>query len=249
MTMDEAAYRLYDLESQNWLHRGRRSLLERLLREATTGARRSRLLDVGAGVGQNVPTLARFGDVDAAEIDGHGISRLRQLSSLARLYRDPIPFHLEGKYDVICALDVIEHLEHDRAAIEWMASGLSDGGHIIASVPAYQWLFSEHDRALGHFRRYTKAQFLRLVPPNLEVIRAGYFMSTLLPVAIGSRMVRGVASQVVGAGTTPRKQSSMVPSRVDALLYRVLELEARLFVRGPRIPFGLSVIVLAKRRA
>lgn len=246
--MERGSYEQYARESNNWLHRGRRSVLIRLLGEAARAQAVPHVLEVGAGVGQNLPTLAQFGAVDAAEIDELGVRQIREQGFSGHLYTERIPFELQHPYNIICALDVIEHLEDDRGAVQWIADGLVPGGHFIASVPAHQWLFGEHDTALGHFRRYNRKAFLALLPPELEPIRAGYFNTTLFPAVAAIRglaLLRRRRSRDVSAA---RKQSSTLPAPADWMLGRLLGVEARVFARRPIAPFGLSFFVLARKR-
>ncbi len=247
--MDEDAYRQYDIESANWLRRGRLHLLKRILDGLDLSESPSQLLEVGAGVGQNLPLLAHYGEVAAAEIDPLGLSRLNSLEFLGQLYTDPIPFALHRQYDVICALDVIEHLADDAGAVAWIAEGLQENGHLIASVPAYQWLFSDHDRALGHYRRYTKTSFVDLLSPHFDVVRVGYFNSAVFPaVAIGRSLGR-VRQRVAPSSVAPKKQNSTPPGPIDRLLARALAVEASVFAKRLTVPFGLSIFAVARRRA
>lgn len=244
--MEPDAYRHYALESQSWLYRGRVQLLELLVREAASEATVDRLLEVGAGVGQNLSTLSRFGATDAAEIDPLGIARIRELGVAGRVYTERFPFEFASPYDVIVAMDVVEHLEDDVGALKWMASGLVPGGHLIVSVPAHQWLFSDHDRVLGHFRRYTKKSLLAALPADLGVVRAGYFNSLLLPVAVASRAVNGARKTVARRASAPTKQRAMMPGPIDKMFGGILHAEANVFARRPVVPFGLSVFALVR---
>ena len=245
--MDRNSYQQYDAESANWLRRGRLSLLSMLLQDALEPGVEHRLLEVGAGVGQNVPALAEHGHGDVAEIDQLGLERLGELDMIARVYTEPIPFVLDGRYDVICALDVIEHLKDDRGAISWIADGLEPGGCFIASVPAYQWLFGDHDVALGHYRRYTGPSFLSLMPEDLEVTRAGYFNSSVLPPVAMARQFGRLRRRMSKWSGEPQKQSSLLPGPIDRFLERVLEFEAKRFMKRRPAPFGLSIFVVARK--
>ena len=246
--MDEQAYLEYDAESTGWLHRGRIELLKRLVGKATATRPSPRLLEVGAGVGQNLDTLRSYGQVDAGEIDPIGQDRIRARGTVGRLYTDPIPFEVDGQYDVVCALDVLEHLIDDADAMRWMASLLVDGGHLVVTVPAFQWMFADHDRALGHFRRYTRRSLRALLPDDLEVVQIGYFNSLLFPAAAAARLGSKIRRRVRPKASGPAKQRSSVPRPVDGALYRILRSEARAFEQRPVAPFGLSVALLARRR-
>lgn len=126
--MDEAAYQQYRLESENWLKAARRDLLASMVGKATGGRTDLEILDLGAGVGQNVPSLLRFGAVDVLEINEIGLQVLRTIDGIRDIFDQPVPFSLDRRYDVIVATDVLEHLEDDRGAARWIAEHLKPGG-------------------------------------------------------------------------------------------------------------------------
>ena len=246
--MKAEAYRQYEAESGNWLKRARGRLLHTLLERSGEPGVPCRILEIGAGVGQNVPVLARFGTVDVLEIDPVGLAALRALDDVGRIYDTPVPTELNHRYDVIVALDVLEHLPDDRAAAQWVADNLAPGGRFVATVPAYQWLFSSHDVALEHYRRYTRGQLLAALPDRLRVLDSGYFVSALFPLAAGARLAGKAAARLRRRGPAEpgRKQSSSVPGPVDAAFSAVTRAEVALIARGARLPFGLSAFVLAR---
>lgn len=248
--MNEAAYQEYARESAGWLKRGRAELLDGLIRRHVRGAgdgQTLRILEVGAGVGQNLPVLARYGTVEAIEVNPIGIARLRESEHLSRLYEHPIPFELERTYDLICALDVVEHLEDDRGAVRWILDHLSPGGSFIATVPAYQWLFSEHDVALGHQRRYTRGGFNALFPGDARVVSSGYFVSTLFPLAASMRLAKKALSLVRSPRSSPSKDSAEMPTALDRAFGAVLSGEAALAARGVPLPFGLTIYSVVRK--
>lgn len=247
--MEREAYEQYQSEASNWLKQGRMRLLRAMLDEIPAQAGPLRCLEVGAGVGQNVPVLAERGSVDVVEIDRLGLEALRARTDIRRIYDRPIPFELVEAYDVVVAFDVLEHIADDRSAAAWICDHLAPGGHLIASVPAYQWLFSDHDVALQHYRRYTRAQLVSALPSGMSIERAGYFVSLLFPVAAASRLVAKLARRLRGPGHAVRKQSSAMPGPVDRVFRGLLDLEVGVFQRGLTAPFGLSVICMARKGA
>lgn len=248
--MKAEAYEQYRAESSNWLKAARVDLLRAFLADVPDQGRPLRLLEIGAGVGQNVPVLAERGTVDVVEIDPLGIDALRALEEVHTLYDQPVPFDLPGTYDVIVAFDVLEHLEDDRAAARWVSDHLAPGGRFIANVPAYQFLFSGHDVALKHFRRYTRRRLLAAMPADLTVERDTYFNCVLFPLAAGMRIAGKVSARLRGhgSGEAVRKQSSEVPAAVDRVFSAILAAEVSAIRRGVTLPFGLSVFCVLRKR-
>jgi SAM-dependent methyltransferase len=246
-TMQQQAYEQYAAEAGDWLKRNRARLVATMV-EKYAPKRALEMLEVGAGMGQNVPALARLGAVDVEEVNEGALAHLRQLSGVRAVFTDPIPFQPKRDYDVVCALDVVEHLAEDRAALDWLTGLLRPGGLAIITVPAYQWLFSDHDVALGHFRRYTKRSLLDAFPDGgrLKILQAGYFNALLFPAAIVSRAAWLIGRRLRGDGGST-KQPSTQNRLVDQFLGGVLAAEVGLARAGLRMPFGLSVYAVAQR--
>lgn len=243
--METTAYQEYAEEAADWLKTGRANLLRHLVERYRPREGRLEVLELGAGVGQNVPVLSHFGVVDASEVNPLGQDAIRAQGVVRELLTDPIPFSLDRTYDVICALDVVEHLEDDRDALRWTAEHLRPGGIFVATVPAYQWLFSEHDRALRHYRRYTRESFCRALPPSLEVVTAAYFNHLLFPVAVTARAAWSLKRLLVSGGES--KQRSPRSGPLASLLGSALSAELSLIRAGYQPPWGLSVYCVARR--
>lgn len=241
--MEQSAQQQLLHESGNWLSRGRNRLLDSSLARNGGG----RILEIGAGAGANLRTLARYGTVDVVEVSDEFADHLETLAWPAAVHRTPIPaLRLDERFDVIVAMDVLEHIERDEEAVRWVRDRLVPGGLFIATVPAYQWLFSDHDRAIHHFRRYTRKDLVAILDPHLDVRHATYFNSALFPLAVASRVSWQAGRRLRGKSGTPQKQSSQA-GRLDSGLGRILEWEADRVVSGSRAPFGLSVFTIARR--
>jgi SAM-dependent methyltransferase len=92
-------------------------------------------------------------------------------------------------FDTIIYIDVLEHIENDRAELETSAAHLRAGGTIIVLAPAHDWLFSPFDRAVGHYRRYSKSQLVRLTTAQLELTSAFYLDSVGLLASAANRAI------------------------------------------------------------
>ncbi len=78
----------------------------------------------------------------------------------------------DQKFDAALYIDVLEHIEHDHAQLEETTRHLKPGGYVVVLSPAYQWLFSPFDAAIGHYRRYTRTTLLAAAPPSLKLVKA-----------------------------------------------------------------------------
>jgi hypothetical protein len=147
-----------------------------------------------------------------------------------------------GVAGAVTALDVLEHLDDDEAALRELAR-VAGSGLLILSVPAYEWAWSDHDVRLGHRRRYTRAS-LRAVAEraDLEVVRVTYFHSWLVPIAWLVR--RTPVGRLLGGSA---EEASYVNRWVNGLLAGVVGLERRV-LGVVDLPVGLSILLVARSR-
>jgi SAM-dependent methyltransferase len=241
--MDTREYtRLAEHEEWYWWHRARELIVRRVLRRHAPA--RARILDVGCGTGATTAGLRVFGPVLGLDLGGEALVRARERdlpvarSSAARL---PVP---PGAFDVVVALDLLEHLDDDLAAAGEIRLALAPGGLLLVTVPAYSFLWSSHDVALGHRRRYTRRQLLDVLErAGFELELCSYVMSAILPAAMAVRLaerLRPRAERPAESGYLP------VPRLLNSLLTHLVGLDGHL-VRWLNLPFGLSVLALARR--
>lgn len=247
--MKENAYKRYIAESSGWLHTGRSALIERLLGFFVSRHHLASpdILEIGAGVGQNVTALRKFGTVDVLEIDRIGLQVLRGRTDVREVIAQGIPCTLSRTYDIICAFDVIEHIEDDRAALQWIAQNLKPGGLFLSTVPAHQWFFTQHDVALGHYRRYTRKTFRDIIPQDFELLADSHFNTLLFPFAIAARMAWVIRNHFARA-THENKQP--VPSQgiLSHLLLSIFMREVRSTSPATYRPFGLSYYACMRKK-
>jgi len=91
--------------------------------------------------------------------------------------------------DTVLYIDVLEHIENDRSEVCRVVDLLAPGGHLIVLAPAHAWLYSEFDRAIGHYRRYTRPTLLDLSPPGLQPVFARYLDSAGLLASLANRIL------------------------------------------------------------
>ena len=231
-------------ELSHWWFRGRRRMLVALLGEiAGPRAGSLRILDYGCGTGGNTSGYAALGAVVGIEPDAAAV-RLAQERGDAQYCRSNgthLPFR-QGAFDAVVASDVLEHIEDDLAAVSEIARVLRPGGAAIISVPAHQWLFSEHDVALHHFRRYNKAGLRDLlVHGGLRIRRLSYWNAALFPAICLHRLL--VKPR---AGHEPRSDTRSSPWLINEALAAVLAAEAAVLCHVP-LPWGVSLVAVAER--
>lgn len=238
--MERIVYdRMAELDRRHWWYRARRDVLSRLIAREIALPAEARILEVGCGTGHNLHMLQCFGRVDATEIDG--AARIIASKRLGHAVRDAALPELKGvpdaTYDLVAILDVLEHVEEDRASLASIARKLRPGGHILITVPAHPWMWSAHDEVNHHKRRYTKRTLHAVVAAaGLKVDLLTYFNSLLFPVAATARL----------AGKAARNKDSddsLPPAPLNRLLEAVFRLESYAIGRLP-FPPGVSLAAI-----
>jgi SAM-dependent methyltransferase len=153
------------------------------------------------------------------------------------------PF-LEGAFDMILALDLIEHVEDDLMAIRGLAKMLAPGGSLVIFTPAFQSLWSHQDEISHHFRRYTSTELrAKLEAAGLRVDKLTYANTFLMPLVWAGRLVHRWGGRSASAETT---ENRMHPEWSNGLLLRIFAAE-RPLLRSLNLPFGVSLLTLASK--
>ena len=242
--MERVIYdRIRDLESQHWWFVARRRVLNRLIQRLAPPPQ-ANILEVGCGAGGNIPLLQAYGPVTALEPDTDSRAYVAERFGIAvdgGLLPDGLTYD-PASFDLICAFDVIEHVDDDAGSVAALAALLKDGGALLTTVPAYQWMWSHHDALHHHKRRYTLGQYRKLfAQAGLQVETAGYFNTLLFPLAAAQRVVKRWLKD-------ESADDAMPSPWLNRTLTAIFGLEA-----GPAsaglLPFGVSIAVIARKPA
>jgi len=232
------------VDEHHWWYRGRRRVIRAELDRLPLPAG-AQVLDAGCGSGRTLRELADYGEVHGIELDpeaaavardrGHGEVRVGRLEAL--------PW-ADGIFDLITCLDVIEHTPDDRATLVELLRVTRPAGFLLVTVPAYQALWSLHDEANHHFRRYSRRS-LRTVAQaaGWTIWRMSSFNSLLLAPAAAVR----VAQRRLGTHNGYTNDLALGPEWLNGVLERPLALEARWLGRGHALPAGLSQLAVLRR--
>lgn len=165
------------------------------------------VLEVGAGIGATSRFLCDGSERSwtALEPDGGLAARLREALASRPLAvpsraicgtLDALP--ADARFDTVLYIDVLEHIEHDRAELVRASGRLTPGGRVVVLSPAHQWLFSKFDQSIGHYRRYTSAMLAAITPSELRLERTFYLDSIGMLASLANRMLLKEAYPTLG---------------------------------------------------
>lgn len=244
--MDHDFYAEYsDIEDTHWWFRGRREIFTRLLAPLVKRGPLD-ILDIGFGTGAMLTFLRSYGRVTGMDMSAEAIRFARTRTDAPMLLGDitQIPIASASK-DLVTAFDIVEHVQNDAAAFVELARVCRPGGHVLVTVPAFQFLWGNQDVVSHHQRRYTRARLGEIVrAAGLVTERLSYFNAVLFPAVAAvrvARRLRGSTDEEVKSDFTMTK-----PGMVNDLLGRVFATERHWLAHWP-LPVGVSLLCLARR--
>lgn len=228
-----------ELYHRHWWWRAREAIL---LREIAAlplpPAGRAEILDVGCGNGLFLPALERFGRPTGIEVERALVRE--DAPRRERIRHEPLgdPYWEGRVFDLVLALDVVEHIPDDAAFAAMLAARARPGGLLLVTVPAFPSLWDAHDERNHHQRRYRRAGLEALLAPHGTLVRVRHlFPSLFLAKWCVARVNRGAAE--------PVDQTALPSPAVTRVLAALLRAEDRLL--GPlRLPFGSSLLAVLR---
>ena len=204
--------------------------------------REAQILDLGCGTGINLKNLRGFGACVGADYSAEAFAYCirRSCDQLVFSRAEVLPFR-PGSFDLVTALDTIEHTEDPAGMVREVQAALKPGGYLLLTAPAYPGLFGAHDYALGHKTRYTRDQVLNLLSKSgfqLEV--GGHFFGLVFPAAAALKLYQ----KRFGSKTETLPYHLAFP--LNSILLALCEIEASIFPHF-QLPFGTTLVALCRK--
>jgi SAM-dependent methyltransferase len=240
---------MLDVDERHWWYRGRRRILRAELDRLPLPTA-AQVLDAGCGSGRTLQELEHYGEVHGIELSAEAaeVARSRGHGQVVTGPVERLPWP-DGTFDLITCLDVLEHLADEHTAMRELARVCRPSGWAVLTVPAYQALWSHHDEANHHYRRYGRRTLREAVAgAGWRIERMTSFNTLLLApaaaVRLAERRLRARPSQ--NGGSAP-STLHLGPRWVNAALEAPLRLEARWLTAGRNLAVGLSLLVVLRR--
>lgn len=241
--MEQESYtNMRKAEDQHWWYRGRREIFSRIISSFSLSDD-AKILDAGCGTGGNLKLLAKFGVVTGVEFDesARDLANERNIAQvLAGSFPKQIPNFTE-KFELITMFDVLEHLDEDFETLVELRQHLKPGGVLLISVPAFMFLWSQHDERLHHKRRYQIKQLVEMAErAGFKIVWASYFNFFLFPLAILVRFANRL-----GLIEDSKAEEEIPPMVLNKVLFKIFSME-KYFLGKIRLFTGLSLVAVLK---
>lgn len=241
---DQYYHQMADIQAHHWWYEGRRQILSAIICRLPLPTP-AKILEVGCGTGANLAMLKHFGTVEGMEPHDFGREHAAKISGCdirKGFLPHEIPF--QGPYDLIGAFDVIEHIDDDLGSLKALHTLTAPGGYALFTVPAWMFLWSEHDVINQHKRRYTRPEFVHLLNQSgYRVIFCSYYNVWLFPLVALVRL----GKNILGIKDSP-DMTAPPPAPINNLL-RFIFASERFLLGKITLPFGVSLIALCEKES
>ncbi len=237
--MDHKDYQVGATKDFFW-HKAKIQLINILIGKLKS-KRRLKILNLGVGTGDDLPIVSQWGEIYVIDIDSDALKVIPEEFVFEKKVCDACHISYPNDFfDLVLAFDVLEHIEDDKLAINEIYRVLKPEGFFIFTVPAFNFLYSSHDRALKHFRRYNR-RILKNRLLNFRCVEVGYWVFSLfLLVAFQRIMNRKEISN-------PKIHFMRLPMFINNILYSLLKVENQLIKYHIPLPVGTTIYGIYKK--
>lgn len=234
------------LEKFHWWFIYRQNILEFILKKYLSNlSKDAKIIDIGCGTGGNIQLLNKYYD-NVTGFDNNEIAiKYCQDKGLKNLVRGELPdlnMIEDNSIDLILLFDVLEHVENDNFSLSVLKNKLKTGGYILLTVPAFSFLWSQHDEDFHHKRRYNLKQIKKMLESlSFKTIKSSYLYFLLFPLVLFMRLLKQIFKKY--AKTDDFKLNNVF---INSFLIKLLSVETFL-LNYINFPFGSSILILAEK--
>jgi len=242
--------RYHEVGNSYWWLAGKYEIIMDCVAHLFVGAGELRILDAGCGPGNMLDRLSRWGTVTGTDLSvpalSFCLSRGHQRVTVSRL--DALALAGDS-FDLVTAIDVLEHIPDDAAGLREIHRVLRPGGTVVLTVPAFQVLWGDHDDIYGHYRRYRVSQVAALMAATgFEVVKLSYFQPLYFLPLLVFRRWKAWRHRGVHGPIQQRDDFVAISPWANALLTRLLAAE-KYVLRRFSFPFGVTLVCAGRKRA
>lgn len=244
--MDKNYYpEYYELERTNWWFLARMEIIRTQVQKIAKNAKNLKILNIGVSTGASSQMLREFGEVVSIEYDQFCVDFINAKTDLNVQQGSILELqYSNNQFDLVCAFDVIEHVEDDQKAVDEMYRVCKHKGYVLITVPAFMFLWSKHDEVNHHFRRYTHSQLVAL-NTSQKTVFSTYFNSILfIPIAAVRLLGKIIPFKREGSGSD---FGLIKMNWLNKLFYHIFLSENTMLRNRVKIPFGVSVFLIGTK--
>ena len=242
--MEKSFYRIFfEVQQKHWWFVAKKKIVLDLIDRYVPAKVNHKILDIGCGSGLMLNALEQIGETNGMDMSDDAINFSKEIFSgtvKKGMLPDNIPYEKEY-FSLVVALDVIEHVDDDRAALVAIRSHIAPGGQAVITVPACMFLWSEHDVLNEHKRRYTLEELkMKLLDAGFTIEKISYFNTFLFPLISLVRMVNNLLKRKGGSDV------DLPHPAVNYIVEKIFSLE-KYFLRFMNFPIGVSVLAVVRK--
>lgn len=245
----EYLQKYYYFERNHWWFLVREKIIRQQLNKFFPANAQLKILNVGVATGRSSQMLQQYGEVISVEKDHDTCIFLREKLGLTVVEGSVESLSFDDNvFDVVCAFDVIEHIEQQEQAINELFRVCKNNGTLYCSVPAFHFLWSSHDEVNHHKRRYT-IKGIREVVGHKFIVEYSTYFNTLLFFPVW--FIRSVCQRLQKPQRTVSdfEGSKILNSRFFIFMFKIIFSMELLWLRYFSFPFGVSILLRARKQS
>ena len=241
-----------DTQARSFWCRSRNRVLRQVFARFTDRSRPIDVLEIGCGIGGVIASLRRMPHLrlTGSEIYIHGLRYARaKMPDVDFIQLDATDIPFRDAFEVIGAFDVLEHIDEDELVMRQVHAALRPDGLIMVTVPQYQWMWSALDDIVHHKRRYSRREMTgKLERAGFEIVYVTSFVTALFPSMLATRL-RGRRRRASPDTKAEFAEWVILPGPLNRVCDWISRLDEAVLKLGLTLPFGGSLLVVARRRS